>query len=499
MSEVIPITFDDPGQRISILNLLGSVYNDPRDALKEYVANSLDADASNIIVDLSRRRNGTIVIKDDGTGMDREKLRSVPDRVGLSDKLLMENRIGEKAIGILAFHSLGADSLILWSLTDTRPADPHCLQFKKGDPNPVLDPDEENTTHPWIKDTRGTVVELRGIPPDVARVLTLEKVKEHLGRLYKEVLRRRAVRIIVTEGKKSEHVTVESFKGEPFWMRDLLTRYGQIELNLYILPSPSDRHIEVFCKGQRVCDLGTLDDCFRTTLWSSGQVHGDISADFLKPTTGRTGFATNAAFTAFVEKLDGIKTELRKAVDHEVETYRTEQDREIQKDLNNSFLRAILQLRTHGWSAVETLVKSRLGEFKGTAVETGSGVKTQRQGHRRRRKGGIRPQVVEDKNGEQQAVRGAGINFEQKVFDSQEAYLRSKFDSRQWLILINQGHPNYKEEYPERERRYNYFHLLLAKELTLYNWGRERADALLEHMVELDITARHYRSSRGFR
>lgn len=497
MSEVIPITFEDPGQRTSILNLLGSVYNDPRDALKEYVANSLDADASNIVVDLSQRRTGTVQIKDDGTGMDKDKLRSVPDRVGLSDKLLLENRIGEKAIGILAFHSLGVDSLILWSRTDARPADPHCLQFKRGDPNPVLDPDDEVRIHPWLTDMRGTVVELRGIPSDVGRVLTLEKVKDHLGRLYREILRRRAVRIVVVEGKKSEHVTMESFKGEPFWMRDLLTKYGRIELQLYILPSPSDRRIEVFCKGQKVCELVVLDDRFRAVLWSGGQVHGDISADFLKPTTGRTGFVTNSGFTAFVEKLDGIKTELEKAVDLEVETYRTEQDREIQRDLNNSFLRAILQLRTQGWSAVETLVKSRRGEIKGTAIDTDSGVKTQRQGLRRRRKG-IRHLVVEDKTGEQPAVRGAGINFEQKVFDSQEAHLRSKFDSRQSLILINQGHPNYKEEYPERHRRYDYFHLLLAKELTLYNWGRERADALLEHLVELDITAKHYRSGKEF-
>ena len=148
MSEVIPITFDDPGQRTSILNLLGSVYNDPRDALKEYVANSLDADASNIVVDLSRRKTGTVEIRDDGTGMDEKKLRAVPDRVGLSDKLLIENRIGEKAIGILAFHSLGADSLILWSRTDARPADLHSLKFKRGDPNPVLDSDDEDRTHP---------------------------------------------------------------------------------------------------------------------------------------------------------------------------------------------------------------------------------------------------------------------------------------------------------------------------------------------------------------
>ena len=495
MSEIIPITFGDIQQRTSILNLLGGVYNDPRDALKEYVANSLDADATSIVVDLSQRKNGTLEVRDDGTGMDEQKLRLVPEKVGLSDKLLLESRIGEKAIGILAFHSLGADSLVLWSRTDAKPADPHCLRFKKGDPNPVLDPDDETRMHPWLKSMSGTAARVQGMPSDVARVLTIDKVRDHLGRLYREVLRRRNVSIVVNEGKKSEHVTMESFKGNAFWMRDLLTRYGRIELALYVLPSPSDRRIEVFCKGQRVCGLADVDDRFRTTLWSSGQVHGDVSADFLKPTTGRTGFARNHALTAFVEKLYGIETELQQAVDLEVKTHRTEQDREMQRDLNNSFLRAILQLRTLGWSPVEALVRSRQGEIKGTGVDVALGVKVKHQGRRRGHKG-IRSQVVQDTNGEQRAVTGAGINFEQRVFDSQEAHLRSKFDHRQSLIVINQGHPDYKEEYPDQRRRYDYFHLLLAKELTFYNWGREQANALLEHMVELETTARHYTSAR---
>jgi len=214
----------------------------------------------------------------------------------------------------------------------------------------------------------------------------------------------------------------------------------------------------------------------------------------LKPTTGRTGFATNAAFKVFVEQLASIEPEVKKAVDEEEEAYKAEQDQEMQRDLNNSFLRAILGLRTRGWSAVETLVRSSSGDRTGSEVDTGRGVRTRRTGTRRIKRRGARPQVIGD--GEELATGGVGVNFEQTVFEQGDAHLRSKFDSAQSLVLINQGHPDFREEYPDQGRRYRYFHLLLAKELTLYNWPQERPDSLLEHLLELEVAARRYQGVR---
>jgi hypothetical protein len=492
MTEVIPITFDDPGQRTSILNLLGNVYADPRDALKEYVANSLDAEASNIVIDLTERKIGKVQVRDDGGGMDAAKLRSLPDRLAVSDKLLLGNLIGEKAIGILAFYSLAADTMLVWSSASHAPMDPHCLRFRKADLNPVFDPPDEERSHPWLKGMSGTVVELRGVPPDSARLLTLEKTKDHLARLYREILRLRPVRMVVVEGKKSEYVTAESFKGTAFWRRDVLTKHGRIDLQLYVMPSPSDRRIEVFCKGQRVCELSGLDDRFRASPWNTGQIHGVVSADFLRPTTGRSGFAANAALASVVDQLVALTSELQHAIDDEVETYRAEQDREMQRDLNNSFLKAILALKDHGWSGLETLVKSRVGDLTGSLLETGAGIKTTRRG-RQGREGKIRRPL--DHEGDEPATSGTGVNFEQRVFDKDEAHLRSKFDGKQALVVINMAHPDYREEYSERTRRFQYFHLLLAKELTLYNWAKEEAGALLEHLVELEITAKRYQGA----
>lgn len=49
---------------------LGNVYEDPRDAFAEFVTNSIDAQATRILVRLHRRGgSGSIEIEDDGQGM----------------------------------------------------------------------------------------------------------------------------------------------------------------------------------------------------------------------------------------------------------------------------------------------------------------------------------------------------------------------------------------------------------------------------------------------
>ncbi|GEM_PF-4533372 len=491
MSEIIPIKFDEPSQRASILSLLGGVYNDPRDALKEYVANAIDADASQIIVDVTSRKRGVVEIRDNGSGMTLEKLRAVPNKVGLSDKFLIENRIGEKAIGILAFYSLGANALVFWSKNGP---EQHSLRLVKGDLNPVLDSEDVSPTHPWLKNSSGTVVQLQGIPSDVARLLTVEKIKDHLSKLYREVLRQRPIRMLVIEGKTSETVTFESFGGEQFWMRDILTKFGRIELSLFILPTPSHRSIEVFCKGQRVCDVTELGDRFQVSPWNSGYSHGVVAADFLKPTTGRTGFATNPAFTTFADKLHGIAPQLQKAIDTEVQQFKNEQDRTMQRELNDTFLRAILELRTQGWNAAESLVAGGR-ETTGQPTNTARGVRGSGSSTKRPTTKHPSPRPLVNPGNGLPASRGFGINWDETAFDTADAHLRSKFDPTQSLVLINMLHSDYREEYPDRRRRYQYFHLLLAKEITLYNWGKEAAKDLLEHLVELDVYARRFRTS----
>lgn len=98
---------DIGGEIISILTK--GMYSDPKDALREYIQNGVDAEAGNIDV---RIRQNNIVIQDDGKGMDYDTMRKAI-RLGISDKN-PKSQVGFMGIGIYsAFHI--CDQLIIYS------------------------------------------------------------------------------------------------------------------------------------------------------------------------------------------------------------------------------------------------------------------------------------------------------------------------------------------------------------------------------------------------
>lgn len=90
--------FDIGAEIISILTK--GMYPDPRDAVREYIQNSIDAKSANIEVKV---RQNSVVIEDDGFGMDYKKLRKAI-RVGVSDKTPGKD-VGFMGIGLYSsFH-----------------------------------------------------------------------------------------------------------------------------------------------------------------------------------------------------------------------------------------------------------------------------------------------------------------------------------------------------------------------------------------------------------
>jgi hypothetical protein len=74
---------DIGGELISIITK--GMYADPKDALREYVQNGVDANAENILIKI---KFNSIVIADDGHGMDKVIMRRAV-RVGISVEIMM--------------------------------------------------------------------------------------------------------------------------------------------------------------------------------------------------------------------------------------------------------------------------------------------------------------------------------------------------------------------------------------------------------------------------
>jgi len=115
------MTKHDIGAEI-ISILTKGMYFDPRDALREYVQNAIDANAQNIGIKI---RGNSIVVEDDGCGMDEETMRKAV-RIGISDKNPNVD-VGFRGIGIYSSFHL-CDNLCIYSRPKTDNI-PYLLSF----------------------------------------------------------------------------------------------------------------------------------------------------------------------------------------------------------------------------------------------------------------------------------------------------------------------------------------------------------------------------------
>ncbi len=106
--------FDIGAEIIAILTR--GMYPDPKDALREYIQNGVDAKASHIDV---RIRQNNIVIQDNGFGMNHATLRKAA-RIGVSDKNPSRD-VGFMGIGIYSAYHLCDSLTIISKMADSSP------------------------------------------------------------------------------------------------------------------------------------------------------------------------------------------------------------------------------------------------------------------------------------------------------------------------------------------------------------------------------------------
>lgn len=124
---------DIGGEIISILTK--GMYADPKDALREYVQNGVDANAKSI--DIKIRQNN-IIIQDTGNGMNKVSMRKAV-RLGVSDKN-PKKAVGFMGIGLYSSFHL-CDKLTIFSKVDAQ--NPNKLEFYFKVMRDILDAQKE--------------------------------------------------------------------------------------------------------------------------------------------------------------------------------------------------------------------------------------------------------------------------------------------------------------------------------------------------------------------
>jgi hypothetical protein len=461
------------GDLDNVLKLLGEVYDDPRDAIAEFITNGIDAKATEIVVEINKKsRNPYISISDDGFGMDEKELERIATNIGLSIKRLESGTVGEKGIGILGYINFGNKMKIVSKMKSSKT---HSL---------VVQGTRYKINEEGERISAGTDVYVYGIDKN-SRIIS----KGRLGNYYKDKFRQylstEEFKLYISDGKRRIKVMPDFYKGERFPIFERKTDYGSVKFSLYVLPPKwgNPAKVSVYRKGISVTDNISQMDEFKSDIWRVNRVQGEINADFCDITSGRSGFIRDQKFNSFVDAVKDIETDLKGCVRDEDRKFGSKIDKEIYKQLNRVFNEVLDDLKDFEKFKVQVI--SETGD-EGRGKRTN--VKTPIPSGKDARTKGNGKSVVTSGDEPIRTKLGTGFNWDAVPFDDYPE-MRSRLDLNYRAILINTIHPDYKEVIHSPDDKMLYLLRLTAKEIALFNYREAKPEILLEKVVGLEICA----------
>lgn len=417
--------------------ITGQAYQDPKDALNEFVSNAADAYAEagkrgeRIRVVLRRKgRRPHIAVEDFGAGMAPERLRDVARNLFHSLKESDPRTIGEKGIGILAFQQLAARCDIVSRAEGS--SDTFVLRLERGKAQASI----ERLPARAARLGAGTTVHLSDIDPDVLRVLTRRKVVDYLRARRGPALARGEYRIEVLEGRTPELVTPTEPDGIRLDIPPRSTLWGRIEFAVYVSPVP-DRHRRVAVVGTGgvtiIDDLSELDE-FSDEPWSTDRVSGMIVFEPLQQTAGRRAIL----LVQGEAPPDGVHD--AGLIEAEIESRRVVPPSDEAIDLPADEPEEIPP----------------------------------------RAPAGARPE------------RGRARSFPSVAPDPSPDGVRSRYDPESRVVYYNERHPDFLLVKQDERALLEYLSTLVAKELVLYNNPRGAPNDLAEEMVRMLVQVRRH-------
>lgn len=495
----------------------GQSYQDPRDALNEFVSNAADEYAvagrrgERITVYLRRQgRHPLVAVDDSGRGMDPDRLRQMARSLFESSKSGDPRTLGEKAIGILAFQQLGGRCEVV-----SRPEGSdhtHRLRLQRGRATAQLELAEVNRA----RTTPGTTIYLSDLDPEVVRLLTRRKVVDYLRRRRSVALARGDYTIEVVQGRCSELVTAEPIDGVRLPLAPCPTLLGRVDFSLWLAARP-DRHRRVAVVGRAgtsiLDDLCELEE-FRYPPWNSDQVGGQIIYEALSQAAGRRAILRDRdAFPAFQAAVRAVEPTVSRAL----ERITRELDRAL-TDRISERVRVIFARVLRELADIDNPMRSWLGEAPGIGAAMAEP---------------LEPPLDQLDPSAESAADGAGEDLfplrrpgqaaepppppafpgrHQAELDHRRSRAlptiaadpapgssRSRFEPELGTVYYNDRHPDFLLVRDEEAALLDYLATLVAKEYVVYNHPRGGSDELGEEMVRMLVRVRRHLLRAGAR
>ena len=491
--------------RLRIANLAkavlvtGQAYQDPKDALNEFVSNAADeyveAERRGERIRVALRRRGRfplIAIDDAGRGMDQARLREVARNLFESAKSGDDRTLGEKAIGILAFQQLGGRCDIV-SRTENEP-ETWALKLERGRATATLERE-----HRRARSNAGTTVYLSDLDPDVLRVLTQRKVVDYLRLRRGPALARNDYEIEVVEGRSSELVLPVRPDGLRLNIPTRLTLWGRIEFSIFVAPRDG-RHRRVAVIGRAgtsvLDDLAELEE-FADDPWVSDQVSGQISFESLQQSAGRRAVLRDRdAFPVFVEGVRSVEHVVQAAVARIAKEVDAETTDRMTDEIRRIFGRVLREL-----ADVDNPMRTAVGTEPGdgavwVASPEESGSPSSGDGSGPGLGDVLAPseQPLPPRANLQGAAPAnpGGSRLPTIAPDPSPGEDRSRFDADAGVVLYNETHSDYLSVKDSEPLMLDYLAMLVAKEYVIYNNSRAPASVLGEELVRMLTRVRRH-------
>jgi len=480
----------------------GQAYQDPKDALNEFVSNAADeyaqADRRGQRIRLILRRKGrypVIAIDDLGRGMSPERLREVARNLFESSKVGDTRTLGEKAIGVLAFQQLGGRCELV-SRAEGAP-ETWALRLERGKATAVLEHERRR-----VRQVPGTTVYLSDLDPDVLRVLTQRKVVDYLRARRGPALARGDYEIEVTEGRASELVLPERPEGVRLAIPSRHTLWGRIEFALYVAPADG-RHRRVAVVGRAgtsvMDDLCELDE-FAGPPWDSDQVSGRVVFEALQQTAGRRAILRDReAFPLFVDAVMAIEPAVAQTVERVAKEVDAETTDRLSDVIRRIFGRVLKEL-----ADLDNPMRSPGGSETG---EGGLFEDRKPPGHDEAQRAAHEelppdlddllpppsdPVALDAGLGSARPERPGASRLPTVAPDPTLGESRSRFDPELGIVFFNDVHGDYLMVKDSEAMLLDYLSTLVAKEYVVYNNPRASADELGEELVRMLVRVRRY-------
>jgi hypothetical protein len=331
------------------ISIIAKSQANPLKAVAEFVENSIDAGAKQIVI-VRGKKKGEFYLKvsDDGEGIPKNNdglpdFRRVATHICDSIKRQFKSERssgiqGEFGIGLLSFWTVGHNIYMTSCGSDGKTYE---MTMAKDSPNFTV------TKKRVLLPFKGTDLMIYPLLPGL-RSLTGEKIQRYLASELRDRIKSSEVTIKVVDrtGRKELIVVPRQFAGQLLHnLKPAETMYGDIYLELYLSDPGVSNQVGLYRRGTRVLPSITELEQFNKEPWTAGYLQGIVDAPFLNLTPGtRQGILRDDEFNTFHEAMKPIESHLQQMIEDQRKAEEERSSRRILRRVQRALKEAFLRL-----------------------------------------------------------------------------------------------------------------------------------------------------------